>query len=127
MQGLLSFKLKNEGFMESHLLFCIFRLWRDGGISAGWGCSIDGWRGMPFKQHVQEIEGQEEDEGESASATLAMWCWGKGPRLLNKGSLLRLVTPGNGHAHPFCSLQHWDPDRNTHLVSHRTLGMESPF
>lgn len=45
-----------------------------------------GWRGMPVKQHVQEIGGREEDEGGgSASATLAVLCWSKGPGTLNRG------------------------------------------
>lgn len=46
---------------------------------------------MPVKQHVQETGGREEDEGRwglgvwVSSATLAMLCWSKGPRTLNRG------------------------------------------
>lgn len=59
---------------------------------------------MPVKQHVQEIGGREEDEGgvclgHSGCVVLEQGSWD-----VEQRSLLRLVTPGNGHARPFCSL-----------------------
>lgn len=81
---------------------------------------------MPLKQHVQEIGGQKEDEGGVCPDRSGCMVLEHGSWDVEQRSLLRMVTPEKGHVHPFCSLQHSDPDRSTRLVCHRTWETESP-
>lgn len=97
------------------------------------GVAVKEGRGMPVKQHVQEIGGQEggrmeeEEEGGSAPVTLAVLCRSEGSRDSGERSLsLYLVTPGSGRGRPFCSRWRWGPGTSTHPVCRTTLGKESP-
>lgn len=81
---------------------------------------------MPVKQHVQEVGSREEDEGGVCLGHSGCVVLGQGSWDVDQKSLHSFFTPGNGHVHPFCSQQHWGPYRSTHLVYHRTWGMESP-
>lgn len=84
------------------------------------------WRGMPVKQHVQEIGGQEGGWEGSAPVTLAVSCRSEGSRDTIGKREVCLVTPGSGHGRPFCSRSRWGPGMSTHPVCHMTWGKESP-
>lgn len=126
LQGLLSLQLKihfSTESLESHPLDLPV-MWRWKHFS--WLGLQYRWRGMPFKQHVQEIGGREENEWGGLPRPLWLFCVGEGSRDAKQRPVFGLITPGNGHVHSFGSQEHWDPDRSTPSVCHKTWGMESP-